>query len=287
MDKYNQSLLCVIVLLITILSACISTPAKVPSTSVIAPVITPANTLPAYWSPSPSDSFQLQLSDYPPDLSTKADVFELDLFETPQETIDSLHEAGKKVICYINVGAWEKYRPDADNFPADVIGKKYVGWDGEYWLDISNYESFSSLISARFDLAASKGCDGIEPDNISGFQENTGFSITAQDQLAYNIWLSEQAHLRGLSIGLKNNNQQVTDLVNHFDFALIEDCTVYGECTDFLPFIEQEKAVFQVEYTEKYSNTAYFCSVAIANGFSGILKNRELNAWTEPCLSTQ
>jgi len=287
MAKSNQSLLFVIISLITILSACVSTTAKVPPTSAIAPAITPANTLPAYWSPSPSDSFQLQLSDYPPDLSAEADVFELDLFETQRETIDFLHKAGKRVICYINVGAWEEYRPDAGAFPDAVIGKKYIGWEGERWFDVSNYEIFSGLISDRFTLAASKGCDGIDPDNINGFQQDTGFSITAQDQLTYNIWLSEQTHLHGLSIGLKNNNQQVADLVNHFDFALIEDCSVYGECADFQPFIEQGKAVFQVEYTDEFNSTIDFCSTAIANGYSGIFKNRELDAWTKPCTSAQ
>ena len=287
MAKSNQSLLLVIISLITILIACVSTTEEVPPTSAIAPAITSANTLPAYWSPSPSDSFQLQLSNYPPDLSAEADVFELDLFETPRETIDSLHEAGKKVICYINVGAWEEYRPDAGAFPDTVIGKKYIGWDGERWFDVSNYESFSGLISARFTLAASKGCDGIDPDNINGFQQDTGFPITAQDQLTYNIWLSEQAHLRGLSIGMKNNNQQVADLVDHFDFALIEDCTVYSECTDFQPFIEQGKAVFQVENTDEFNNTIDFCYTAIANGYSGIFKNRELDAWVIPCTSAQ
>jgi hypothetical protein len=264
MTKPNQSLLRGTILLITILSACVSSPIEVPATSAIPPAITPLNTLPAYWSPSPSDSFQLQLSDYPPDLSAEADVFELDLFETPQEIIDSLHEAGKRVICYINVGAWEEYRPDADAFPDAVIGKEYIGWDGERWLDISNYKSFGDLISTRLTLAASKGCDGIDPDNINGFQQDTGFSISAQDQLTY---------------------QQVSDLLDYFDFALIEDCTVYGECTDFLPFIEQGKAVFQVEYTDKFSSTADFCSTAIANNYSGIFKNRELDAWTEPCPS--
>jgi hypothetical protein len=287
MTKPNQSLFRGTILLITILSACVSSPIEVPLTSAIPPTITPLNTLPAYWSPSPSDSFQLQLSDYPPDLSAEADVFELDLFETPQEIIDSLHEAGKRVICYINVGAWEEYRPDAGAFPDTVIGKKYIGWDGERWLDISNYKSFSDLISTRLALAASKGCDGVDPDNINGFQQDTGFSISAQDQLTYNIWLCEQAHLHGLSIGMKNNNQQVADLVDYFDFALIEDCTVYGECTDFLPFIEQGKAVFQVEYTDRFSSTANFCSTAIVNNYSGIFKNRELDAWTEPCPSTQ
>ena len=286
MAKFNQSVLCVIIFLITMLSACVSVPTEVPSTPAITTALTPANNLPAYWSPSLSDSFQLQLSDYPPDLSAEADVFELDLFETPQDAIDSLHEAGKRVICYINVGAWEEYRPDADAFPDAVIGKKYIGWDGERWLDISNYENFSNLINARFDLAISKGCDGIDPDNINGFQQDTGFSITPQDQLAYNIWLSEQAHLRGLSIGMKNNNQQVAYLVDYFDFALLEDCAVYGECADFLPFIEQEKAVFQVEYTDNFSSLDAFCEIPNKNHFFGLLKHRNLDAWVDLCPST-
>jgi hypothetical protein len=267
--KSNQPLLHVIILLITILSACISTPAELPPTTANLPTITPANTLPAYWYPSPSDRFQLQLSDYPPDLSIEADVFELDLFETPQDV---------RVICYINVGAWEEYRPDAADFPNAVIDKKYIGWDGERWLDISSYAKFSGLIIARFDMATNKGCDGIDPDNINGFQQDTGFFITAQDQLAYNIWLSEQAHLRSLSIGLKNNSDQISELLDYFDFALIEDCTVYGECADFLPFIEQGKAVFQIEYTDKFYNTFDFCSTADANGYYGIFKNRKLDA---------
>ncbi len=287
MIKSGQSLLCEIILLITLFSACVSPPTEVPPTAVITPSITPANTSPAYWVPSPSDSFQLQLSDYPPDLTIQVDVFELDLFETSQDAIDSLHEAGKRVICYINVGAWEEYRPDAVDFPASIIGKEYIGWAGERWLDISNYKNFSALITARFNLAASKGCDGIDPDNINGFQQDTGFSITAQDQLAYNIWLSEQAHLHGLSIGLKNNSVQIPDLVDHFAFALLEDCAVYGECANFQPFLKQGKAVFQIEYTDKFNSINDFCPVANANGYSAIFKNRELDAWANLCPSTQ
>ncbi len=287
MTKSGQSLVCENLLLITLFSACVSSPTEVPPTAVIPPSITHANSSPAYWVPSPSDSFQLQLSDYPPDLTMQVDVFELDLFETSQDAIDSLHDARKRVICYINVGAWEEYRPDALDFPASVIGKEYIGWAGERWLDISNYKSFSSLIAARFDLAASKGCDGIDPDNINGFQQDTGFSITAQDQLTYNTWLSEQAHLRGLSIGLKNNSFQIPNLVDHFDFALLEDCAVYGECANFHPFIKQGKAVFQIEYTDEFNNINAFCLAAAANGYSAIFKNRELDAWVNLCPSTQ
>lgn len=165
---------------ISILSACIPTPAETLPTNAIIDT-TPKSNSPYYWSPSPSDAFQIQLSDYPPDLSVDASVFELDLFETSQEIIDSLHQSGKKVICYLNTGAWEEYRPDASDFPSTVLGKDYIGWEGERWLDVSNYEAFRSIIGARFDLALSKGCDGVDADNTNGFQQNTGFIITSQD----------------------------------------------------------------------------------------------------------
>ena len=43
----------------------------------------------------------------------------------------------------------------------------------------------------RMDLAKSKGCDGIEPDNVDVYSNhNTGFHFTASDQLAYNKWLA-------------------------------------------------------------------------------------------------
>jgi endo-alpha-1,4-polygalactosaminidase (GH114 family) len=238
-----------------------------------------------YWTPSPSDTFQIQLINYPPDISIDAGVFELDLFETSQGTIDSLHNSGKKVICYLNAGAWEEYRPDAADFPNVVIGKKYVGWEGERWLDISEYKSFSSIISERFDLAVKKGCDGIDADNINGYLQNTGFPISAQDQIIYNIWLTNQAHQRDLAIGMKNNGGQVSDLEKYFDFAILEGCAFYDECEDFLLFSKNGKTVFQIEYTDELSSLEDFCGPSRENGYVGIFKNRSLDSWIRSCES--
>ena len=283
MSKIKNIRLWGFLLSILVLSACVPIPVEIFPTKTIVSAATPESTSPSYWSPSPSDTFQIQLSDYPPDLSIDAEVFELDLFETSQEIIESLHKAGKKVVCYLNAGAWEQYRPDAGDFPDAVLGKDYIGWEGERWLDISNYEAFRSSISARFDLALSKDCDGVDADNINGFQHDTGFEITAQDQLTYNIWLSEQAHQRALAIGMKNNNEQVADLVDYFDFAILEGCTTYDECENFHPFSKQAKAVFQIEYTDSLSSLEDFCSNSMANGYIGILKNRNLDARVQSC----
>jgi hypothetical protein len=270
-------------LVAAILTACMPVLEEPTPFEIITVVEVPEYPSLSYWIPSPTESFQIQLLDYPPDLSNDADVFELDLFETSQETINTLHESGRKVICYLNAGAWEEYRPDADDFPIDVIGKKYVGWEGERWLDISEFESFSSIISARFDLAVIKKCDGIDADNINGYRQNTGFSISARDQIIYNVWLTNQAHLRELSIGMKNNGDQVVDLEEYFDFAIIEGCAIYNECDNFLPFSNHGKTVFQVEYTDMHSSLKDFCELALKNGYVGILKNRGLDSWIQSC----
>ena len=39
------------------------------------------------------------------------------------------------------------------------------------------------------DSCRDEGFDGIEPDNIDGFLNNTGYDLTYKDQLAY-IWLA-------------------------------------------------------------------------------------------------
>lgn len=242
-----------------------------------------ATTNPAYWTPAAGDILQIQYSDYPPDLTVEADILALDLFETPQEIIDELHAQDKRVICYLNTGSWEEYRPDADEFPAEVIGKDYEGWPGEKWLDISRYGLFADIIQKRFDLAAQKVCDGIDADNMHNYQNDTGFDITAADQLAYNTWLSEQAHQRGMSIGLKNDAEQVAELVEYFDWSLVEECHIYGWCDLLVPFTQSAKPVFQVEYTEEGTSLISFCPAARLKGFSGLLKHRDLDAWVKFC----
>jgi hypothetical protein len=237
----------------------------------------------SYWSPSPGDHLQIQYTDYPVDINAEADIFAIDLFETPEAAIQQLHSAGKKVICYISTGSWEDYRPDKDAFPENAIGKDYEGWPGEKWLDISRYEQFAEIMLARFDLAKSKDCDGIDADNMQNYQESSGFDITSDDQLAYNRWLSAQAHQRGLSIGLKNDAEQANTLAADFDWSLIEDCSIYDWCDLLQPFIEAGKPVFQVEYTDNFELLEEFCPQADRNGYMGILKNRELDAWVESC----
>jgi hypothetical protein len=183
------------------------------------------------------------------------DVYDIDLFDTPAETIEALHQEGKKVICYFSAGSYEEWREDAADFPKDALGKALSGWEGERWLDIRS-EALKPIMAARFDLAVLKGCDGIEPDNIDGYTNPTGFPLMDKDQLEYNTWLSLQAHERSLSIGLKNDGDQVRELEPFFDFSVNEQCHEYQECSLYQSFITAGKPVFNAEYAERFINNA-------------------------------
>jgi hypothetical protein len=236
----------------------------------------------ARWDPAPGATWQWQL-DQPVNTSYNVQVYDVDMFETPIETVRTLHTQGRKVICYISVGSWEDWRPDAASFPAIVLGNNYPGWPGERFLDIRRIDLLGPIMRARLDLCKTKGFDAIEPDNMDTFEANTGFPLTYADQLAYNLWLANEAHARGLSIGLKNDPEQVADLLPHFEWALTEDCYYYNWCAEMFPFISAGKPVFAAEYTDMGMTLNMFCPSFDAWGFSGILKQRDLTAWLQVC----
>jgi hypothetical protein len=181
------------------------------------------------------------------------EIYDIDLFDTPVETINTLHAQGKKVICYFSAGTYEAWREDANKFDPDVIGNKLDNHN-ERWLDIRS-ENVRNIMKDRIALAKAKGCDGVEPDNIDGYTNNPGFSFTAKDQLLYNKLLAQEAHDQNLAIGLKNDLLQINDLVDYFDFALNEQCHEYaGDCEYLATFVKKSKPVFNVEYEKKYIN---------------------------------
>ena len=233
-----------------------------------------------WWKPKAGLSWQWQLSGT---LNNEydVDVYDIDLSDTSAAQIASLHAQGRKVICYFSAGSYENWRDDADNFPASVLGKKLDGWAGEKWLDIASYSEFADIMTARLDVAVQKGCDGVESDNIDGYQNNTGFSISATDQIVYNIWLAEEAHARGLAIGLKNDIDQISTLVPFFDFAVNEQCYEYDECTALNLFITADKPVFGVEYE---LSTSKFCTKANKAGFSFLKMDWDLDGTRISCL---
>lgn len=271
-----------IIFLTILLASCSPTPATVvtaPSTLTVESTAPAESTTPPFILPPPNGSWQIQ---YAGDINTDLDVdiYNLDLFDTDPATITDLHARGIFVMCYFSAGSSEDWRPDIHEFPAEVIGKDYEGWRGEKWLDIRRLDLLAPVMSARLDLASQKGCDGVDPDNVNAFINDTGFPLTYADQLQYNIWLAESAHARGLSIGLKNDSEQIHDLLPYFDWQLHEECFQYDECELLLPFIEAGKPVFNIEYTLPTSD---FCPQSNKMGINSIRKNLILDAFVESC----
>lgn len=183
--------------------------------------------------------------------SYDADVYDIDLFDTDVSTIAGLHADGRVVVCYFSAGSVEEFRPDAADFDASAVGETLDGWEDERWVDVRD-ASVRAVMTTRLDLAADKRCDGVEPDNVTAHQNDTGFAITADDQLDYNRFLAAESHRRGLIVGLKNDLGQIPELVDAFDFAVNEECFEYDECDVYQPFLDAGKPVFSAEYAAEF-----------------------------------
>jgi hypothetical protein len=233
------------------------------------------------WHPAPrTDAWQWQLQGRL-DPALAAWAYDVDGFETSGAEVRALHRRGRRAICYLDVGSWESYRPDAGRFPKSAIGRVYGGFPDERWLDVGRFRLFARPLEARIAMCARKGFDAVEPDNLAGWENGTGFAITAADQLRFNRWIARQVHARGMAVALKNDPRQVRQLLAGFDFAIVEECFQYDECGFYEPFVAAGKAVLETEYELEPGE---FCDGARTLGFSAIRKSYDLFArpW-RPC----
>eukprot|EP01114_Cavostelium_apophysatum_P008176 TRINITY_DN204_c0_g1_i1.p1 TRINITY_DN204_c0_g1~~TRINITY_DN204_c0_g1_i1.p1 ORF type:complete len:288 (+),score=52.86 TRINITY_DN204_c0_g1_i1:106-969(+) len=236
----------------------------------------------AYWKPASKTTWHIQYTSVDTmELDLPVDAYNVDLLDTEASVIETLHTNGKKVICYFSAGSYEDWREDATDFPASVLGNDMDGWEGEKWLDIRLTEVLMPIMEHRMDIGAAKGCDAVDPDNVNGFENDSGFDLSGEDQLVYNKLISDAAHARNMSCSLKNDLNQIEDLVDFFDFQVNEQCHYFDECDLLMPFIEQNKAVFVLEYDKKPED---FCASSNDVGFTAQLKNLELDAYTYDCL---
>ena len=227
----------------------------------------------ARWQPQPRTApWQWQLQGRI-DTSVPAKVYEVDGFDVGRSVVRRLHRQGRRAICYLDIGAWESYRPDAGAYPRFVLGKTYEGYPQERWLDIRRVGALAPILRRRFRICARKGFDAVEPDNIAGWENDTGFPLTRADQLRFNRWVAREVHRRGMAVALKNDGRQAEQLVRTFDFAVVEECFAYDECGQYSVFVERGKAVFSAEYE---LSPGQFCPQARSLRFSSIRKGYDL-----------
>jgi len=137
-------------------------------------------------------------------------------------------------------------------------------------------------MAKRIELAASKGCDGVDPDNMDAYGNDNGLGLTEQDTIDYITFLANTAHSKGVACGLKNSNNVVPQVADVADFSVVEQCQEYDECHKYSPFINKNKPVFSIEYTdtpkaiEQGKSIETICSVAKSFNFSAVVKTLEL-----------
>lgn len=241
----------------------------------------PANG-PEWWRPTPGMSWDIWLSEAPePGLDPGVDALDIDLFDTSAAAIASLrNDFGVKVICYFSAGSAENWR---DDFPqlAAWRGKSLVGWPGEWWIDVRRPE-VRSVMAARLDLAADKGCDAVDPDNVDGHANRNGLGLTASDQIDYLRFLADESHARGLAVGLKNAVDLIPQVIDEVDFTVNEQCFRYRECTALDPFVSAAKPVLGIEYGGARM-ARRVCPRANDAGFDTLVKRTALDRRTIAC----
>jgi hypothetical protein len=238
----------------------------------------------ARWSPPEALTWYWQLQGTVNN-SEPVDAYDIDGFENSASEVETLHSKGIHAICYIDVGTYEPFRPDASSFPTSVRGTGVEGFTEEKWLDVRQLSTLEPIISKRLEMCRAKGFDAVEPDNIDGWENSTGFPLTAADSNAYDEWIAGEAHDLGMAVFQKNDGEQTGALDSYFDGALSEQCNEYEECSNFEPYLAKGEPVLNAEYNE---TTSAFCPSDLATGIEGARFDLELDgAVFEPCWGTE
>lgn len=192
---------------------------------------------------------------------------------------------GRYNICYVNAfqtqpdqdATWRQHHPDLllREPGGDLVDDP--NWPGEHLLDTSTPARRAALLDVfapLLDRCATAGFQAVEADNLDSYTRSHG-SLTAADNLALAGDLLIAAHSRGLAIGQKN----AADLTGQaralgFDFAIAEECQVYGECDSYTSAYGNE--VVEIEYTDNGIDAFAAACRARGDQISIILRDRQV-----------
>lgn len=238
------------------------------------------------WSPTIGDDWQWQLScdtaGTCANLNIHVPFYVIDWQETPASTVAAIHKAGGHTYCYVDLGSWEDNRPDAGKFPAIVLGKRYIGWPHERWLDIRQIGILAPIMIARMKVCVRKGFDGVQFDNVDGWGNATGFPLTQREDAYYTAWMANQAHKLGLSTAWENAPANVAALEPYMQALLFEECYHDHFCAQAAPMIRAGRWVGGVEYAPALKDMQ-FCPTYAKNGIVGMFKKLSLKSWRIAC----
>ncbi|MCZ2823948.1 MULTISPECIES: endo alpha-1,4 polygalactosaminidase [unclassified Modestobacter] len=164
-------------------------------------------------------------------------------------------------VCYVN--AFQS-QPGTRELPADLLlrdGGALVedpDWPGEHLLDVSTAdrrERLAERVGGWLTGCAADGFAAVELDNLDSWTRSGGL-LDRADAAAMARLLVDRAHAAGLAVAQKNAPELAGTGLG-FDFAVVEDCGAYDECS---AFTDAYDVVLDVEYTDE--GLAAACGVA-------------------------
>ena len=179
--------------------------------------------------------------------SAAVDMYDIDGFNTAASTVGTIKTTWAAntyphphVTCYLDLGTWENFRPDAQAWTfgtgsvPQLLGNSVSGYPNEHWIDLRGITAMNTLVQNRIQQqCANKGFDTIEVDNIDGWDPVTtsGFQLTMEDAEAWLADLANRIHDLGMTVLWKNEPYLTYWAVSRFDGVLNEECYRYAECT--------------------------------------------------------
>ncbi|MGN6606024.1 MAG: endo alpha-1,4 polygalactosaminidase [Jatrophihabitans sp.] len=165
---------------------------------------------------------------------------------------------GRYNICYVNafqaqpdeLGWWRRHHPRL--LLRDATGRLVIDHDwNEVLLDLSTpvkRAGVAAVVGGWIDGCARRGFDAIEPDNLDSWTRSQHL-LSQADAIAFAALLSRRAHADGLLIAQKNAGELAGRRARTgFDFAIAEECQVYGECAAYTR--AYGRRVIEIEYTD-------------------------------------
>lgn len=227
---------------------------------------------------APDVTWQYQLvGTVDPELDAR--LFVVDLFEVRAEVIARLHAQNKIAVAYLSAGTLESYRDDADDFPAEAVGRPLESYPNESWLDVRS-QAVRERMAARLDMARSKGFDGIVPTSLNAYLQDSGFPLSADDQSDYAVWLSAEIRARGMHVAMSGDFTRIATLAPHYDWAVDFGCVARANCNLLAPFAKAGKPVLDVE---TQGDLTAACTLARGYGVNMIFKRQNFDAYRMVC----
>lgn len=185
--------------------------------------------------------------------------------------IAQLKGAGAQVMCHVGMGAVNiATDPDRMKFPGfeasppdrptPMAGGSSIGWStpagaDERFVDFRN-PAAASVLKKRIKLAKDIGCGGILAyrNDASAFVDepngSPGFMVTSFEETDWIAAVAKAGHDLMISVGGRGGHAEpnVGEIDDDYDWLVAERCGEVGDCDAARSFIEQNHAVFAIDY---------------------------------------